>query len=439
MIRAFCTICQDLILTGHEASTGQCGHVFHQTCLSSWLNRNKTCPKCRHKVTKAITLFMDEPNDSDIQSSSVDTSVLMDQLEQQRSMNKEKERQKEYLSSEIKRLEEKMEDYKEKCNSSEKKLNNALAVSTSLRKQMAYLKQQEGECAQAKQEAITCRQELNKFKRLKHLVEGTRHDAEDMLNRIGDGMEGSRSAQELVTQLVILKRELEKIKESRNRARDHKEMQEREISRLRNELSTKEVEIKRVTDQLCMAESDLTRVEKESASLKKKLSKLEQAFNSPSPRSSAITRLMRESPAPMEFKRPRLTPPEKYDENQPLASNQPSSGGVKMDPELENAAKEMGLTLVKTTSFSTKPAVKKLSNPLLPQARKRPLGERETGSSSAFRTGYDGLGGHSTKFVKPNKPVKQAKVARPNTLSRFVKTTKDGKEPPLPVMTLDFT
>lgn len=93
--------------------------------------------------------------------------------------------------------------------------------------------------------------------------------------------------------------------------------------------------------------------------------------------------------------------------------------------------------MVKTTTMHVahpKPFSSLSRPPLHTLARKRPAED-----SNVIRKGYDGFGGH-TKFLKPLKPSNRPtkKVSRPNTISKFVKmTTKDGKEPPLPVMNLD--
>ena len=90
----------------------------------------------------------------------------------------------------------------------------------------------------------------------------------------------------------------------------------------------------------------------------------------------------------------------------------------------------LGLKNLKTTTLTQNQA-----RPLKPRnARKRPAE-----STSCFRTGYDGMGGH-TKFLLPSRPskVSNKKVSRPNTISKFIKQgTTRGREPPLPVMTLD--
>ena len=49
-----CPICYDVIAEGAVHST-PCGHVFHQACMTSWLERATTCPSCRTTVVEAPT------------------------------------------------------------------------------------------------------------------------------------------------------------------------------------------------------------------------------------------------------------------------------------------------------------------------------------------------------------------------------------------------
>ncbi|DBA77531.1 hypothetical protein WJX77_000814 [Trebouxia sp. C0004] len=44
-----CTICRDFMVATH--SVVPCGHMFCGGCLSEWLQKNPTCPKCRAAVT----------------------------------------------------------------------------------------------------------------------------------------------------------------------------------------------------------------------------------------------------------------------------------------------------------------------------------------------------------------------------------------------------
>jgi Ring finger domain len=42
-----CPICQDL---PREPLKLQCGHIFCETCITEWLDRERTCPMCRSTV-----------------------------------------------------------------------------------------------------------------------------------------------------------------------------------------------------------------------------------------------------------------------------------------------------------------------------------------------------------------------------------------------------
>jgi len=47
-----CPICYDVIAEGAAHST-RCGHVFHQGCMTSWMERATTCPTCRTTIAEA--------------------------------------------------------------------------------------------------------------------------------------------------------------------------------------------------------------------------------------------------------------------------------------------------------------------------------------------------------------------------------------------------
>jgi len=49
-----CPICYDVINEGESTRT-PCGHTFHVTCMTSWLERATTCPSCRTRVAAAPT------------------------------------------------------------------------------------------------------------------------------------------------------------------------------------------------------------------------------------------------------------------------------------------------------------------------------------------------------------------------------------------------
>ena len=45
-----CIICRDDMAAGESLKKLACGHVFHLSCLQSWLERQQTCPICRGEI-----------------------------------------------------------------------------------------------------------------------------------------------------------------------------------------------------------------------------------------------------------------------------------------------------------------------------------------------------------------------------------------------------
>jgi hypothetical protein len=44
-----CGICREMLLKPH---TTQCAHVFCKACIFEWMKEKKTCPSCRHNLTR---------------------------------------------------------------------------------------------------------------------------------------------------------------------------------------------------------------------------------------------------------------------------------------------------------------------------------------------------------------------------------------------------
>jgi len=50
-ISSSCPICHDNFKLGEEASQLECGHVYHRSCISTWLAFGDTCPVCRSEMS----------------------------------------------------------------------------------------------------------------------------------------------------------------------------------------------------------------------------------------------------------------------------------------------------------------------------------------------------------------------------------------------------
>lgn len=52
MSRISCSICYDLISSESILLHLDCGHIYHDHCLTQWMKTSRTCPECRKRVIK---------------------------------------------------------------------------------------------------------------------------------------------------------------------------------------------------------------------------------------------------------------------------------------------------------------------------------------------------------------------------------------------------
>jgi hypothetical protein len=45
-----CAICHDIMAVGHSVIKLPCTHIYHDTCVMTWLQHHNTCPVCRHEL-----------------------------------------------------------------------------------------------------------------------------------------------------------------------------------------------------------------------------------------------------------------------------------------------------------------------------------------------------------------------------------------------------
>ncbi|GMY36103.1 E3 ubiquitin-protein ligase RNF181-like [Fagus crenata] len=46
-----CSVCIQSFRSGEGGKQVPCGHVYHATCIASWLSRHNSCPLCRCKIS----------------------------------------------------------------------------------------------------------------------------------------------------------------------------------------------------------------------------------------------------------------------------------------------------------------------------------------------------------------------------------------------------
>ncbi|XP_046850644.1 E3 ubiquitin-protein ligase TRAIP-like [Xenia sp. Carnegie-2017] len=399
-----CTICTEPLAQA-ELSACPCGHVYHYHCLERWLQRSNSCPTCRKRTTSGLRLFFS--NEKDFSSSGAqngnDSKLITEQLRKQKALTLEKDNEIKTLKESLHDIGVRFDEYCERNETLKREFDEKSNTVDSLKKQVKFLTEKTKRMNQLEKQLESMRVNLSHLERFQVMIEGTRTEVDDLLKTIGTS---PKTARELAAQVTIMKHENKKFQEAKDKARNEKAQIEKDYNSLRHQLISKDVECRNLRKKLETQDDQLNEIEEEKKHLKKKVDKMKESFDTESPRSTLINRLLQESPVPI-----------KLDENISFSSHTVSN-------KEESERKEGEVSKIEFAS------------PVYPGAylkrRKRSYANLE--NTGRMRRGYNGLGGRSTvllPFLGNSQTKKARKVSRPQNISKFVRTKSNQ---PLPSM-----
>ncbi|XP_042359612.1 E3 ubiquitin-protein ligase TRAIP [Plectropomus leopardus] len=431
-IRAYCTICSDFFDHSRDVAAIHCGHTFHYECLLQWFQTapTKTCPQCRKQVsTRHIIskLFFDIGGEEE---GTADPESLQNELDRMKALLSSKEQDWRDKQKMVDSLRDTVDKQRRDLDSVRKEIMEKEMLCSALRKQMTYLETQQNETQAAKEEARRLRTKMKTFESLDVLLQGQRAEVESMITDMGVSQ---AAVEQLSIYCISLKKEYDNLKGSLKSSNDMCEKLKREVLSSNNKLHKATVEVNHTKEDVKSLQNDLANADKEISSLKKKVEFLQRTLSTPTRTNEALSRLVFESPAPVELKQPRLHQPADsedidlnmtYDVTTPDdVAKKPSqfqSKKMRLNPPASSLSKHE-----KSSSFSKARDEDGSMDPFMRNSllfRKKTLGsmldpQRKLG---AVRTGYDGLGGR-TKFIQPSplseiRPLmkaKRKKVTRP--------------------------
>ncbi|NXK38612.1 TRAIP ligase, partial [Piprites chloris] len=468
-IRAHCTICSDFFDNERDVAAVQCGHTFHRVCLIQWFDTapSRTCPQCRIQVSKRHIinkLFFDvaleeqaAPDAETLQplgnvawtacalqevlpklelavlmfltwSTSVSTRafpnqvlcvVFQNELDKVKAQLSMKEKEKRECQAVVDGLRDTLDVRNATIESLQKVLGETEMLCSSLKKQMKFLEQQQEDNRSSKEEARRLRNKLRTMERIELLLQSQRPEVEEMIREMGVGQ---AAVEQLAVYCVSLKKEYENLKESRKVSVEMTEKLKKELFSVNNKLQKTTSDLEKTQEELKSTQKDLKNADKEILSLKKKIDILQDTLKVPSVTRETLSRLVFESPVPVELRHPKLHRPAHSDEinldatfdvdtpeHQPCTSPFSPAKRQKLDkrpPPVVNLAKKVlketvenwaddveddalkGLlpAFIRNSVLSKKPSLGSLLGP-----------HKNMGT---VRTGYDGMGGR-TKFIQP--------------------------------------
>ncbi|XP_014809005.1 PREDICTED: E3 ubiquitin-protein ligase TRAIP isoform X1 [Calidris pugnax] len=301
----------------------------------------------------------------------------------------------------------------------QKVLGETEMLCSSLKKQMKFLEQQQEDNRSSKEEARRLRNKLRTMERIELLLQSQRPEVEEMIREMGVGQ---AAVEQLAIYCVSLKKEYENLKEARKSSSEMAEKLKKELFSVNNKLQKTVSELEKTNEELKSTQKDLKNADKEILSLKKKIDILQDTLKVPSVTRETLSRLVFESPAPVELRHPKLHRPAHSDEinldatfdvdtpeHQPCRSLFNPAKRQKLDkrpPPVVNLAKKV---LKETVENWADDLEDDALQGLLPAFIRNSVLSKKPSSGSLLgphknagtvRTGYDGLGGR-TKFIQP--------------------------------------
>lgn len=445
-IRAYCTICSDFFDHSRDVAAIHCGHTFHYECLLQWFQTapTKTCPQCRKQVsTRHIIskLFFDIGGEED---STADPESLQNEVDRVKALLSSKERDLRDKQKVVESLKDSMDKQRRDLDSLRKEIKEKEMLCSALKTQMSYMETQQNEVQAAKEEVRSLRTKLRTFESLDVLLQGQRAEVESMITDMGISQ---AAVEQLSIYCISLKKEYDNLKGTLKASNGMCEKLKREVLSSNNKLQKTTIEVNQTKEDMKSLQSDLACADKEISSLKKKVEFLQKSLSTPTRTNEAVSRLIFESPAPLELKQPRLHHPadcEDIDLNMTYDITTPDDGAKRpMQVPLKKMRLDPPVTSVSKHREKTSALSKNRDEDLDPFLRNSLLFRKKTFGSmlepqrkpGAVRTGYDGLGGR-TKFIQPSplsqiRPLmkaKRKKVTRPPSKTATCMTLDDFLE-----------
>ncbi|XP_019734941.1 E3 ubiquitin-protein ligase TRAIP [Hippocampus comes] len=443
-IRAFCIICCDLFDHSKDVAAINCGHTFHSDCLLQWFKTapTKTCPQCRKQAsTRHIIhkLFFDIGSE---EARPVDPESLENELHRLRALLSLKERDCREKQKTVDDLKDSVDMQRRDLDGMRKEIFEKDVLCSALKKQMTYLEAQHDDAQAAKDEARRLRTKIKTFENMGVLLQGQRAEVESMITDMGVSQ---TAVEQLSIYCISLKKEYDNLKATLKSSNDTCEKLRREVLTSNCKMQKASVEVNQTKEDMKSLQNDLASADREISSLKKKVEFLQKSLSTPTRTNEALSRLVFESPAPIELNQPHLHPPVDGDEIDLNLTYDVTTPDDAAKRPVKTATKKMRLdrqpSLVSTHNerASTLSKAREEDAAMDPFLRNSLLFRKKTFGSmldpqrklGAVKSGYDGLGGR-TKFIQPS-PLAEI---RPLIKARRKKVSRPTLKPG-PCLTLD--
>ncbi|XP_024937879.1 E3 ubiquitin-protein ligase TRAIP isoform X2 [Cephus cinctus] len=195
-----CVICCDPLTPSDDVFYTPCGHVFHFSCIVKWLERSKSCPQCREKVTetKIHRIYF---NYSDTNVPVESSSSLQERVENLKFQIMLKENDIKHYTSKAATLEHQTSGLRKEVRKLESEMLQKDSAIYALQKQINYLKQQNEEAEAAKKQAAVLKRKLEELRSVQVILDAPAEEVDEIIAN-------TKNPASLATYICVIKREL---------------------------------------------------------------------------------------------------------------------------------------------------------------------------------------------------------------------------------------
>ncbi|KAL6435896.1 hypothetical protein ACFW04_005631 [Cataglyphis niger] len=199
-----CVICHDFLQPSEKIVFTHCGHVFHLSCLSRWLERSKTCPQCREKVTEnnIYKVYFTFPNSETI-SDNADSSSFQGRIDSLQFQILLKDKNIEYHVSKNVTLEKQNAGLRQEVRKVESEINRKNCAIHALKEQITYFKEKYGKYKVLAQKFSQKEKELEQFQHIRDTF------SKGSLEDISRVIEKTKDHDTLITCISVMRKEFE--------------------------------------------------------------------------------------------------------------------------------------------------------------------------------------------------------------------------------------
>ncbi|KAG5330493.1 TRAIP ligase, partial [Acromyrmex heyeri] len=187
-MKILCVICQDQLSSSDDIFFTRCGHVFHHRCLLQWIERSKTCPQCRNRVTvEKIHKAHFTVSNTEIAADNVDNSTLqgrIDSLQFQILLN---EKNIKYYTSKNTVLEKQNAGLRQEVRKVESEMRQKNSTIYALKEKINSFQENYQECDVLKRKLSQKEREVEQFRDMyKTLSKSTLEDVQGIIGKTTD-------------------------------------------------------------------------------------------------------------------------------------------------------------------------------------------------------------------------------------------------------------